>query len=104
MWDLTLMTIFINHPLYVGFFSSSQYRTGVLHLNHSNVFNSKVSDMSKKIEKIKSIQLQLVLENSKTKEQIKNPLVVKEPKNQPISEEERIFGILEESIDKKIRE
>jgi hypothetical protein len=104
MWDLTLMTIVINHPLYVGFFSSSQYRTRVLHLNHSNVFNSKVSNMSKKIEKIKSIQLQLVLENSKTKEQIKNPLVVKEPKNQPISEEERIFGILEESIDKKIRE
>jgi hypothetical protein len=30
--------------------------------------------------------------------------VVKEPKNQPISEEERIFGILEESIDKKIGE
>jgi uncharacterized membrane protein (DUF485 family) len=23
MWDLTLMTLFINYPLYVGFFSSS---------------------------------------------------------------------------------
>ena len=31
MWDLTLMTIFINHPLYVGF-SSSQYGAGVLQL------------------------------------------------------------------------
>jgi hypothetical protein len=32
MWDLALITIFINHPLYVGFFSSSQYGTGVLHI------------------------------------------------------------------------
>ena len=24
MWDLALMTIFINYPLYVGFFSSSE--------------------------------------------------------------------------------
>jgi hypothetical protein len=29
MWDLALMTIFINHSLYVGY-SSSQYGTGVL--------------------------------------------------------------------------
>lgn len=60
--------------------------------------------MSKKIEKIESIQLQLVLENSETKEQIKNPLVVEESKDEPIPEEERIFSILEESIDKKIQE
>jgi hypothetical protein len=57
---------------------------------HNNVFNYEVSNMFKKIEKIESIQLQLVIENSETKEQIKNPLVVKESKDQPISEEERI--------------
>jgi hypothetical protein len=32
MRDSALMTIFVNHPLYVGLFSSSQYETGVLHL------------------------------------------------------------------------
>jgi hypothetical protein len=32
MWDIALMTIFINYPLYVSFFSSSQYGTGVLHV------------------------------------------------------------------------
>ena len=31
MWDLAPMTIFINYLLYVGFFSSSQYRTDVLY-------------------------------------------------------------------------
>jgi hypothetical protein len=32
MWDLALITIFINHPLYVSY-SFSQYGTGVLHLH-----------------------------------------------------------------------
>jgi hypothetical protein len=33
MWDLALMTIFINRPLYVGY-SSSQYRAEVLQYIH----------------------------------------------------------------------
>jgi hypothetical protein len=35
MQDLAPMTIFVNLPLYVGFFSSSQYGTGVLHQQFS---------------------------------------------------------------------
>ena len=38
MWDLALITIFINYLLYVGFFSSSQYGIGVLH-KHQNICN-----------------------------------------------------------------
>jgi hypothetical protein len=34
MWDLALMTIFINHPLYVSFFSFSRYGTRVLQLHY----------------------------------------------------------------------
>jgi hypothetical protein len=51
MWDLALMTIFINHPLYVGFFSSSQYGTGVLHILFGN---SKKSAFIGFIDKVKS--------------------------------------------------
>jgi hypothetical protein len=46
--------------------------------------------MSKKMEEIEPIPLQPVYENSETKEQIKNPLVVEESEDQPILEEERI--------------
>ena len=38
MCDLALMTIFINHPLYVGFFSSSQYGTRVLQFGPLNLY------------------------------------------------------------------
>jgi hypothetical protein len=45
-------------------------------LNHNNVFNSEESNMSKKMEDIEPIPLQPVHEISKTKEQIKKPLVI----------------------------
>jgi hypothetical protein len=58
--------------------------------NHNNVFNYEESNISKKMEEIEPIPLQPVYENSETKEQIKNPLVVEELEDQPISEEETI--------------
>jgi hypothetical protein len=33
MWDLAFMTIFINHPLYVGYFSYFQCKTGMLQIS-----------------------------------------------------------------------
>jgi hypothetical protein len=39
MWDLALMTIFINHPLHVGY-SSTKYGTGVLQTPHLKLLTS----------------------------------------------------------------